>query len=88
MSGHPFAIEIVGLVAAALTTSSFVPQALKIWRSRSAADVSFVMYLMMSLGTALWLIYGVLLDSLALMVANGTAFVLVTSVLVLKIRHR
>lgn len=51
----------IGFFAAILTTISFLPQVVKVWQSRSAKDVSLVMYLLFSLGVSLWLIYGVLM---------------------------
>lgn len=84
---NPAWIEIIGFTAACLTTSSFLPQALKIWRSRSARDVSLVMYLMMAFGSGLWLTYGVLIGSPALMAANSTALALVLCILALKCRE-
>jgi MtN3 and saliva related transmembrane protein len=79
-------IEALGLIAACLTTSSFLPQAIRIWRTRSARDVSLVMYVMMAAGNALWLRYGVLNGSISMMFANATCLLMVASVLVLKIR--
>jgi MtN3 and saliva related transmembrane protein len=84
---NPAWIEIVGFTAACLTTSSFLPQALKIWRNRSARDVSLVMYLMMCTGSSLWLAYGLLIGSAALIVANCTGLTLVVWILGLKLRE-
>jgi MtN3 and saliva related transmembrane protein len=81
-----FWIEALGLFAACLTTSSFLPQALRIWRTRSARDVSLAMYLMMSAGNALWLTYGILIGSISMIFANATCLLMVLSVLGLKIR--
>jgi MtN3 and saliva related transmembrane protein len=86
VSQHNFWFEAVGLIAACLTTSSFLPQALRIWRTRSARDVSLAMYVMMTAGNALWLFYGALIGSVSLMVANFTCLLMVVSVLALKIR--
>lgn len=84
---NPAWIEIIGLIAACLTTSSFLPQALKIWRSRSARDVSLVMYLMMCSGSGLWLAYGLLIGSPALILANCTGLTLIGWILGLKVRE-
>jgi MtN3 and saliva related transmembrane protein len=81
-----FWIEALGLVAACLTTSSFLPQALRIWRTRSARDVSLVMYVMMAAGNSLWLSYGILMGSVSMIFANATCLLMVASVLVLKVR--
>jgi MtN3 and saliva related transmembrane protein len=81
-----FWIEALGLFAACLTTSSFLPQAIRIWRTRSARDVSLVMYLMMAAGNFLWLTYGILIGSISMMFANASCLLMVASVLALKVR--
>ncbi|MDQ7249063.1 SemiSWEET family sugar transporter [Dongia sedimenti] len=86
MSSPGFWIEALGLFAACLTTSSFLPQAIRIWRTRSARDVSLVMYLMMAAGNTLWLVYGILIGSVSMIFANATCLLMVASVLVLKVR--
>ena len=85
MTAHSSWFEAVGLIAACLTTSSFLPQGLRIWRTRSARDVSLAMYLMMTAGTLMWLSYGLLIGSLALIVSNVAGALMVGSVLALKI---
>jgi len=86
VNDHRFWVEALGLLAACLTTSSFLPQAIRIWRTRSARDVSLVMYCMMTGGNALWLSYGVLIGSFSMIVANATCLLMVASVLYLKIQ--
>jgi MtN3 and saliva related transmembrane protein len=86
MTGHAFWFEAIGLAAACLTTFSFLPQAFRIWRSRSARDVSLVMYLMMTTGSVMWLVYGVLIGSPSLIFSNGAGVLLVGSVLALKLQ--
>jgi MtN3 and saliva related transmembrane protein len=86
MTQHNFWFEAIGLVAACLTTFSFLPQAFRIWRSRSARDVSLVMYLMMTTGSVMWLVYGVLIGSPSLIFSNGAGVLLVGSVLALKLQ--
>lgn len=83
-----FWVEAIGVFAACLTTLSFLPQALRIWRNGSARDVSLVMYLMMFAGQVMWLTYGVVIGSGSLIFSNVSALLLVGSVLVLKLRDR
>jgi MtN3 and saliva related transmembrane protein len=83
-----FWVETIGVVAACLTTLSFLPQALRIWRNGSARDVSLVMYLMMFAGQVMWLTYGVVIGSASLIFSNVSALMLVGSVLFLKLRDR
>lgn len=78
--------ELLGLVAGTLTTISFIPQVLQVWRSRSAADISLTMFLLFTLGVLLWGIYGVLIGSLAVIVANAVTFVLTVGIIAMKLR--
>ena len=63
-------IEIVGLIAASFTTFAFVPQVFKIWKNRNISGVSISMYVIMLIGISMWLLYGFLIKSLAVIVAN------------------
>jgi MtN3 and saliva related transmembrane protein len=77
----------LGLVAATLTTSAFVPQLTKVWRSKSAHDLSYGMFTVFSLGIALWLLYGVLRADLPVILANAVTLVLSVAILLLKVRY-
>jgi len=81
-------ITVLGLVAGAFTTLAFVPQVIRTWQLKSAADLSIAMIGLNSTGVFLWLIYGLYVRSLPIVVANLVTFVLVTTVLVLAIRYR
>lgn len=87
MQPGSLAIEVLGFVAAILTTLSFLPQALRIHRLRSADDVSLTMYLMMVTGQGLWLAYGIVIASPSMIGANVVAMSLVMWVLIMKLRH-
>jgi len=80
--------EIIGLVAATLTTAAFVPQALHSLRTRNLEGVSLGMYATFTLGVLLWLIYGLLIDSVPVIAANVVTLFLAGMILVLKVRHR
>jgi len=81
-------IEVLGLAAATLTTSAFVPQVYRAWRSRSTKDISLIMYLSFLVGTLLWLYYGLVQGSAAIVMANGVTGLLVVVMLVLKARYK
>ena len=83
----PDSVEAVGLVAGCCTTLAFVPQVVKAWRSRCTRDLSLGMYLVLALGIALWLAYGLLIGSLSVTLANGVTLILVLMVVALKLRH-
>jgi MtN3 and saliva related transmembrane protein len=81
-------IEIMGLVAAVLTTYSIVPQVHKTWRNKSTKDISLTMYLAMFLGVVLWLIYGIYHDSVPMILANFITAVLLFIMIVLKLKYK
>ena len=76
----------VGLLAAICTTVSFVPQVLKAWRTRSTADISVGMFVLMVVGLSLWLLYGAMLGDLPLILANFVTLCLAGVNLLLKLR--
>ena len=75
-------------MAAILTTVAFVPQAFKSWQTRDLSGVSLPMYSFFTVGVVMWLIYGVMLDSWPIIIANAITIVLAGVVLVLKVIHR
>ena len=80
--------ETIGFFAAVLTTMAYLPQFIKVWNTRSTKDISLRMYLMMSVGVFLWLVYGLRLHSLPIIAANGATLLLTLLILVIKIKHR
>ncbi|MEW6676372.1 MAG: SemiSWEET transporter [Pseudomonadota bacterium] len=80
-------LDLLGYGAAALTTASFVPQALHSWRSRDLSGVSLSMYSLFTLGVGLWMLYGIALGSWPIILANGITLALAGMVLGLKLRH-
>lgn len=75
------AVTVVGLGAGTLTTLAFIPQVVRIWRTRSTRDISLPTFAALALGTTLWLTYGILLDDVPLMAANGITLGLIAAVL-------
>jgi MtN3 and saliva related transmembrane protein len=74
----------LGLFAGACTTLSFLPQVIRTLRTRHAGDLSAAWLLIFSIGTAAWLIYGILRSDVAVAAANGVTFVLVMMLVVAK----
>ncbi len=81
-------IETIGFIAALLTTAAFVPQTLHSLRTRDLDGVSLSMYVIFTAGVACWLVYGLLIESWPVIIANAITVVLAGMILVLKIRHR
>src|ERR1043165_2637117 len=75
---------LVGLVAAFCTTVSYYPQLKKCWTTGSAGDLSFTMFLTLSAGVGLWVVYGFLKSDLVIITANAVSFVLLMGILYFK----
>ena len=78
-------LDILGLVATAFTTSSFIPQVWTTWRSKDVSGISLPTYLILTIGLFLWLVYGILKGDMPLMVANAVMVVLTAAITVMKI---
>ena len=81
-------VEVVGLVGAIFTTLAFVPQVVKIWKNRSSDGVSLSMYVCMLVGIIIWLAYGILIDSIAVIVANILSGILQVVIIFLTLKNR
>jgi MtN3 and saliva related transmembrane protein len=79
--------DLIGYLAASLTTLSFLPQALHTFRTRDVSGISLGMYATFTTGVALWLVYGVLLGAWPLIAANGLTLLLALAILVMKLRY-
>ena len=77
--------DVLDLVASAFTTSSIVPQVWRTWKTRDVSGISLPTYLIITVGLALWLVYGVLRGDLPLIVANAVMVVLTGAITVMKI---
>jgi len=81
------AVELIGLLAGAMTTTAFVPQAVQTWRTRSARDVNAALLVLLVAGNALWFTYGALVGSWGLVAANIVTVPLCALILWVKLRH-
>lgn len=79
--------EIIGGIAAILTTAAYIPQSIKIFREKDTQSLSLGMYIMITAGIAMWLIYGIMIESISVTIANGVTLVLVCGILIMKIKH-
>ncbi len=81
-------LDIVGYIAAFLTTSAFIPQAWLTWRRKRAEGVSLGMYCIMVTGTVGWLIYGLMLGAWPIIVANVISLSLSAFILAMKLIYK
>ncbi|AKG21072.1 SemiSWEET family sugar transporter [Calothrix sp. 336/3] len=80
-------ITIIGLLAGTFTTMAFIPQMVKTWKTKSAKDLSLIMLITLNVGTLLWLIYGIAINSLPVILANGFTLIFHIINLSLKIKY-
>lgn len=78
--------EIIGGLAAFLTTASFLPQAAKVVRTRETEAISLTMYAMFTAGILCWGVYGALTLQWSIIIANAITFVLASIILAMKVR--
>lgn len=80
-------LDYSGYLAALCTTGAYIPQVLRVWRTRSTKDISLKMFLVLVTGLSLWLTYGLWRGELPLVLANGTTLVLASIILFFKMKH-
>ena len=79
--------DIIGSIAATLTTIAFLPQAIQVIKTKSTRDISLVMYLVFAAGVGFWLTYGLLLGAVPIIIGNIVTLILALIVLVMKLKH-
>lgn len=84
---RPFYIELIGLIAAVLTTAAFLPQVYKTWKTKDVSALSLPMLILFFIGIALWLVYGIYLKSLSMIIANSITIVSSLLLLYFKITY-
>ncbi|APY12763.1 hypothetical protein BWZ22_05045 [Seonamhaeicola sp. S2-3] len=80
-------IEIIGLTAAVLTTSAFLPQVYKTWKTKDVSALSLPMLLIFFIGIVFWLVYGILEKSLSMILANAITIMSSFLLLYFKIKY-
>lgn len=80
--------ELIGLLAGFCTTLSLVPQLHRMWKAKSAHDLSLAMFFVFGLGVVLWLLYGIGIKSLAVITTNSVSLVLVIAIYSLAVRYQ
>ena len=80
-------IEIVGFIAGALVSLSFLPQIIKSWKSKSTKDIAISLTIINISGQILWIIYGLGISSISLIIMSGITLLMTSSLLILKIKY-
>jgi len=71
-----------------LTTIAFLPQVIKAWKSKHTKDISLIMFIVLTIGIFLWVVYGFLILSMPVIAANVVTFVLALTILILKLKYK
>lgn len=79
---------MIGSIAGILTTLAFVPQVIKVVKTKDTSSLSLGMYSMQVLGVFLWLIHGIVIQDMALLVANAITFMLALVILGYKLKYK
>lgn len=77
-------VDLIGSVAAFLTTTSFLPQAWQVYKTQDTHSLSLQMFIMFTVGVALWMVYGIFLDAWPMIIANVITLVLASYILFMK----
>lgn len=80
--------QIIGYVAAAITTSAFVPQVIKVLRHKDTKAISLSTYLILAVGVSTWLAYGIMVESYPIIVANSLTLSLIIMIIAVKLKNR
>ena len=83
-----FIINYIGFFAAFCTTIAFVPQAIKVYKSKSTKDISLYMFLIFTIGVLSWLVYGIIIFNLPVILANAVTLILSFIILIYKLRYK
>ena len=80
-------VNLIGSCAAVCTTIAFVPQLVRVYRRKTARDISVSMFLVFSVGELLWFLYGIYIHSLPVVLANAVTLALALAILTLKLHY-
>ena len=83
-----FIIKYIGFFAAFCTTIAFLPQAIKVFKSKSTKDISLYMFIIFTIGVLSWLIYGLIIDDYPIIFANAVTLILSFFILIYKIKYK
>ena len=81
-------LEYIGFFAAFCTTIAFLPQAAKVWKTKSTKDISLLMFIIFTIGVFSWLIYGITISDLPVILANTVTLILSLFILVFKLKYK
>jgi MtN3 and saliva related transmembrane protein len=81
-------LQILGLAAGTITSVTFLPQVMHVWKTKSAKDLSLTMLLLLMLGVIMWLTYGILAKDTAIIYTNSMVLIMSIVLLVFKLKFK
>ncbi len=81
-------LTLIGFVAAIFTTVSFLPQAIKVIKTKQTKDLSLGMYMAFTIGVSLWTVYGIIGEFLPIIIANAITLIFAVIILIMKIKYK
>ncbi len=83
-----FFLKYIGFIAAFCTTFAFLPQAVKVWKTKSTKDISLYMFIIFTTGVFSWLMYGIIISDLPIILANAVTLILSIFILIYKLKYK
>ena len=83
-----FILKYIGFFAAFCTTIAFLPQAVKVWKTKSTQDISLYMFIIFTIGVFSWLVYGIIISDLPIILANAVTLILSLFILLFKLKYK
>jgi MtN3 and saliva related transmembrane protein len=80
--------EIIGFSAAALTSFGFLPQVIKIYKTKSVQDISLLALIQFTVGMLLWVMYGIYLKNIVIICANTVTLLVLACAFILYFRYK
>ena len=81
-------IQILGMLAGTITSITFLPQVVKVWKTKSAKDLSMLMLLLLMAGVSLWLVYGLVIADAAIIYTNSMVLLMTLILLYFKLKYK
>lgn len=81
-------IQVVGIVAGIFTSTSLMPQLIKMFKTKKAEEISLIMLITLILGIGLWIYYGILRKDIPIIITNGFSFLLNITIIVLRLKYK
>ena len=79
--------DILGGIAGTLTTLAFLPQVIRIWKTKSTQDISLGMFVVLCTGIFLWVLYGIFLHAIPVILSNVVTLILALIILGFKLKY-